>query len=101
MGCIFSRNDEPNINIHDCILPSNESDYQRPHNTISVSSDRIYNIPIVDIRFDGWYENSIRLWPKHTEQREHFLLLARTALQTPGISGISSSDEDKDFDTVF
>ena len=101
MGCIFSRNDEPNIKIHDCISPSNEFDYLRLQGTITFSLDRKYNTTIIDIRFDGWYENSVRLWPKHTEQIEHFLLLKRTPLQTPSISSIRLSDNNKGFDTAF
>lgn len=101
MGCVFSRNEEPNIRIHDCIPTVDEFDYLRPRGTITVSLGRKYNILIVDIKFDGWYINSVRLWPKHCEQREYFLIPQRTPLQTPSISSISSSDKDKGFDTVF
>ena len=64
-----------------------------------MSIGRKYNIPIVDIRFDGWYENIVRLWPKHSEQREHVLLLDRTPLRTPSISSLFS--DDSGLDTVF
>ena len=74
-------------------------DYLRPQGTITLSTDRKYNIPLVDIRFDGWYENSVRLWPKHTEQGNYFLLLQRTPLQTPSTSSLSS--DDSSFNTVF
>ena len=72
-------------------------DYLRPKGTITFRVHRKYNIPVVDIRFDGWYESSDRLWPKNTEQREYFLLLERTPLQTPSVS----SSCDSDIDTVF
>lgn len=101
MGCIFSRCNEPNVKIHDCIPPRYEFDYLRSQRTVTLSLDRKYNIPIVDIRFGGWYEKSDRIWPKHTKQREHFLLLERTPLQTSSISSIGSSDKDKGFHTVF
>ena len=65
--------------------PGDDFEYLRPQETITESIDRKYNVPLIDIRFDGWYENSIRRWPKHTEQREHFLLLERTLLQTASI----------------
>ena len=78
MGCIFSKNNEPNIQIHDCIPQLDQFDYLRLHGTITVSLDRKYNITIVDIKFDGWFENSVRLWPKHCEQKEQFLLPERT-----------------------
>ena len=99
MGCLFSENDEPKIKIFDCTPPGDDFNYLRPQRTITLSIDRRYNIPLVDIRFGGWYENSARLWPKHTEQRDHFLLLQRTPLQTPSVSSLLS--DDSGFDTVF
>ena len=96
MGCLFSRN-EPKIKIFDLKPPGNDFEYLRPQGTISFSIDRKYNVPLINIRFDGWYENSVRLWPKCNEQREHFLLLERTLLQTPSFSSSSGSG----FDTVF
>ena len=79
--------------------PGDDFDYLRPQGTITLSTDRKYNIPLVDIRFDGWYENSVRLWPKHIEQGNYFLLLQRTPLQTPSTSSLSS--DDSSFNTVF
>ena len=99
MGCLFSRNDEPKIRIFDCTPPGDDFNYFRPQGTMTLSIDRKYNIPLVDIRFDGWYENSVCLWPKHAEQRDHFLWLQRTPLQTPSVSSLSS--DDSGFDTVF
>ena len=64
---------------------SDDFEQLRPHGAITLSIDRKYNIPIVDIRFDGWYENIVRLWPKHSEQREHVLLLDRTPLRTSSL----------------
>ena len=74
MVCIFSKNDEPSIKIFECIRPNNEFDYFRPQGNITFSLDRKYNIPIVDIRFNGWYGNSVRLWSKHTEQIRTFFV---------------------------
>ena len=99
MGCFFSRNNEPKIKIFDCTPPGDDFDYLQPQGTITLSNDRKYNIPLVDIRFDGWYENSVHLWPKHTKQRDYFLLLQRTPLQTPSASSLSS--DDSGFKTVF
>ena len=53
MGYFFSRNDELKIKILDCTPPGDDFDYLRPHGTITLSIDRKYNIPLVDIRFDG------------------------------------------------
>ena len=84
MVCLFPKcsnsSDEPKIKIIDSTPPGAAFDYLRPNGTISFSVDRKYNIPVVDIRFERWYENSMRLWPYHTEQREHFLQLDRTPL---------------------
>ena len=96
MGCLFSRN-ELKIRIFDLTPAGDESEYLRPQGTITLTIDRKYNAPLMDIRFDGWYENSVSLWPKHSEQREHFLLLERTPLLTPSIT----SSSDSDIDTVF
>ena len=44
--------------------------YKAFKNNITIESaeiieDRRYNIPVVDLRFDGWYENSVVcLWRK-------------------------------------
>ena len=99
MGCLFSKyissSEEPKIKIADCTSPGATFNYLRPKGT-SFSVDRKYKIPVVDISFEGWYENSVRLWPCHTGQREHFLQLQRTPLQTPSISS-----EDSGYDTVF
>ena len=97
MGCLFSTNNKPNIKIFDLTPPGDDFNYLRPEGTITLRIDRKYQVPLIDIRFDGWYENSVRLWPKHTEQREHFLLLQRTPQPSPSISSLSDSG----IDTVF
>ena len=96
MGCFSSKSDEPKIRIYDCTPPGDDSEYLRLQGATTLSIDRKYNIPIVDIKFDGWYENSVYLWPKHTEQREHFLLLERTPMQTLSVSSFSSDDSGND-----
>ena len=63
------------IRIYECTPPGDDFDYMRPKCTVTFSIDRKYSIAVVNIRFDGWYENSVRLWPKHTEQREQFCYL--------------------------
>ena len=97
MGCFFSTNKKPNIKIFDLTPPGDDFNYLRPEGTITLSIDRKYQVPLIDISFDGCYENSVRLWTKHTEQREHFLLLERTPLPSPSISSLSDSG----IDTVF
>ena len=79
MGCLFSKcsnsSYEPKIKIIDCTPPGAAFDYVRPNGTISFSVDRKYNAPVVDIRFEGWYENCVRLWSYHTEQENIFYSL--------------------------
>ena len=40
--------------------------------------DSIYNVPKIDVLFDEWYTNSIRLWPKTEKVCKHFLGMERT-----------------------
>ena len=77
----MSKN-ELKIKIFDLTPPCDDFEYLRPQGRITFSIGRKYNV---------------RLWPKHTEQKEHFSLLQRTPLQTPGVS----SSSDSGFDTVF
>ena len=60
MGCLFSRN-EPKIKIFDLTTPCDDFEYLRPQGTITLSIYRKYNVPPIDIRFNGWYEISVRL----------------------------------------
>ena len=92
MGCPCSKSDETKIKTFSCSPPGDDFGYLRPHGTITLSIDKKYNIPIVDIRLDDWYENSARLWTKHKEHREDFLLLEKTPLQTLSVSSLSSDD---------
>ena len=94
MDCLCLKCDEPKIEIYDCTPPGDDFNYLRLKGVITLSIDRKYNIPVVDSRFDDWYKNSVRLWPKHTEQREHFLLLERTPLQTLSVSSFDDSGLD-------
>lgn len=77
MGCLCSKfdYDQPNIKIIEYNSPVEQFDYLRPNGTIKFSIDKKYNISIADIKFNGWYENSVRLWLHHNEQREHFYCL--------------------------
>ena len=53
MGCLFSRN-ELKIRIFDLTPAGDESEYLRSQGTITLTIDRKYNAPLMDIRFDGW-----------------------------------------------
>ena len=83
MACFFSMNNKPNIKMFDLTPPGDDFNYLRPEGTITLSIDKKYQVPLSDI--------SVRLWPKHTEQREQFLLLQRTPPSSPSISSLSDS----------
>ena len=76
MGCLFSKcssgSVEPKIKIIDCTPPGAAFDYLRSTGTISFSVDKKYNVLAVNISFEGWYENIVRLWPYHTETERTF-----------------------------
>ena len=98
MGCCFSSN-EPKIKIIDVTPEGSSFDYLTPNGTITYSIDRTYNIPLIELDFDGWFERSICLWPKNISARSNFLLLERTPSLSPNISYFPS--ESGVFDTVF
>lgn len=99
MGCCLSKIKKNvwNIEILDYTPHGSEYDYLRPQRTITVNINKKWNIPVIDINFDGWYEHSIRLWPKHNVQRENFLFSERTPLPFPSVSSLDSGG----YDTVF
>ena len=72
------RNNKLNIEIFDLTPPGDEFNYLRPEGTVTLGIKRKYQVPIINIIFDGWYENSVCLWAKHNAQRKHFSLLQRT-----------------------
>ena len=49
---------------------------------------------------NGWYVNSVRLWPESKKVRPHFLMLRRTPLVSPQIS-FPSESFDSGIDTVL
>ena len=88
MGCLFSkctRSDKSKIKVIDLTPPSAEFDHLRASDTITFSVDEKYNIPILEIDFEGWYEISMCLWPYQNEHRENFL-------QLQGAPSISCND---------
>ena len=60
--------------------------------------DSTYNIPLIEINFDGRFESSVCLWPKNNKMGSNFLLLERTPPPSPSISSFSSESE---IDMVF
>ena len=101
MGCCLSfGNNKPRIEIIDQIQQGREFDCLRPEDKITYSIDTTYDAPRIEIDFNGWYVNSVRLWPESKKIRPHFLMLRRTPLVSPQIS-FSSESFDSGIDTVL
>lgn len=100
MGCIYSRivNDSSNIEILDFTPHDSEYDYLEPVGTITVTFDEKFKVPVIHLDFDGWTSSSVRLWPENSVQRDNFLILERTPLNSPTTS---NSGYSSGFDTVF
>ena len=82
MGCLFSkcsRGGKSKIKIIDLTPSSADLHYLRPSGTVTFSVDEKYNIPILEIDFEGWYEISMCLWPYQTEHREKFFAASRNS----------------------
>ena len=71
------------IEVIDTIDPSKHFDYLRPSGKLVYKIDDIYNVPRIDIYFDAWYPNSVRLWPKDNSARQHFLMIERIPPTSP------------------
>ena len=98
--CLFFSNNKPRIEIIDQIPKGKEFDYLRPEGIITYSIDTNYDIPRIEIDFNGWYVSSVRLWPESKKVRSHFLMLRRISPVSPQIS-FSSESFDSGTDTVL
>ena len=96
MRCCFSLK-ERRIKIFNQTPPGEKFNYLRTEGVINFTIDRKYNVPLIEIQFEGWFENSVRLWPKDNKARENLLLLERTLPPTPSISSPSGIG----IDTIF
>ena len=99
MGSCFSYN-EPRIKIIDKTPSGENFDHLRPKKTFTYTTDRTYDIPLIEVQFDGWFESSVCLWPKNNNMRKNFLLLQRIPPPSPTISSFSLSC-DSGIHTVF
>ena len=93
MGNCFSSSDS-NVKIIDQTPPGERFDFLRSEGTITYTIDRMYDVPKIKISFTGWYENSVRLWPKNPRMRSHFLRMKRTPIPP-------SSESDLTYDSGF
>ena len=71
MGSCCSRKQKLNIKIIDTIDKDQQFDYLRLKGCLVFKIDSVY-VPKVNMPFDGWYANSVRLWPNTNEARKHF-----------------------------
>ena len=92
MGCCFSRDRGSNIEITDEIESRKDFDYLRPKGKLIYKIDSVYDVPKTDILFEGWYPNSVRLWPRDNKARRHFLMLERTPPVSPQISSFDDNE---------
>ena len=96
MGCCCSKK-KLQVKIINTIAEGSEFDYLRPKGRIIFKMDSVYDVPQLDIFFDDWYANSVRLWPKTEKARKHFLKIERIPPDTPPII---SDDSNFSLDTV-
>ena len=64
MGCVFSKKNNTKIKIVDLIDKDEKFNYLQSKGTLILRMDSIYNVLKIDVLFDDWYTNSVRLWPK-------------------------------------
>lgn len=91
MGCCFSS--ETNTEIIDESPEVRQFDFLRPEGI------PMYDIPEIEINFNGWHKSSVCLWPKSDIARSKFLRIERTPSPSPTYS--SSLSDDSGFDIVF
>ena len=99
LGSCFSYN-ESRIKIIDKTARGKIFDYLRPKETFAYTIDRTYDITLIKIQFDGWFESSVHLWSKNNNMRKNFLLLQKTPLPSANISSFLLSS-DSGIHTVF
>ena len=76
----------PKVEIVDDIPLGEQFNYLRPNGTITYKINEGYDVPKIEIAFEEWYVNSVRLWPKDKKVCEHFLMFERTPPVSPQIS---------------
>lgn len=99
MGCLSFAYKKSKVEIIDETPKREDYDYLRPEGKIIYKIDLTYDVPKIEINFNGWYVNSVRLWPESKKARCHFLMWERTLPVSPQVS-FSSSDSGVN-DTAF
>ena len=98
MGCCFSKH-KMEIEIIDTISKDPEFDYLRPKGRLILKMNSVSDVPKIDILFDDWYSNSIRLWPKTNKACKHFLRIERTPPCCP-LTDSDSGNDNLSLDTI-
>ena len=100
MGCLCSRilTYSKNIEVSDFIPKDESFKYLRPRGQIIIQIDENYKVPVLILDFDECIATSVRLWLQNAVQKNQFMGLERTPLNSPSPfnSGYSS-----DYDTVL
>ena len=83
MVCVSSKKNKVKIKIIDIIDKDEKFNYLQPKGKLILRMYIIYNVPNIDVLFDDWYRNSIRLLPKTEKARKHFLRIERAPINSP------------------
>ena len=102
MGCLCSRilTDSKNIDMSDFTPKHASFEYLSPRGQIIVQIDEKYKLSVLILDFDECVRKSVRLWPQNSVQRNQFIDLERTLLNSPSLSS-SNSGYSSGYDTVF
>ena len=71
----------------------------RSRGEIILTMDSVYNVPMLNINFDDWYVNSVRLWPKSDKARHCFQCWFKKTLPDTPSSNISCCSNSASIDT--
>ena len=71
----------------------------RSRGEIILTMDSVYNVPMLNINFDDWYVNSVRLWPKSDKASHCFQCWFKKTLPDTPSSNISCCSNSASIDT--
>ena len=100
-SCFSSKQRAAKIRIIDNTQKGKRFDYLRRRGEIILTMDRVCNVPMLNIIFDDWHVNSVRLWPKSDKARHCFQCgLDRTPPDTSSSNISCCSNNSASIDTV-
>ena len=80
------------IKIRDITPKEKSFDYLKPRGEIVIRKDEDFDIPVFEIRAEGWYSATVHLWPKSKSENE--CLTPRVSYVSAN-SGYDEVDSDK------